>query len=105
MPTRRLSPDTALTISLQAGAGRRLEEGMSMEAVIDALRREAGGRSDLLAHAAGSLIGSFLAEPTITRPNEMLAAAALMVAGADPAAAVARADHVRQLRASSAHTT
>lgn len=105
MPSRRLSPDTALTISLQAGAGRRLEEGRNMEAVVDALRREAGGRGDLLAHAAGSLLGSFLAEPTIARPNEVLAAAALLVAGADLAAAVARADHVRELRSGSTHTT
>lgn len=105
MPSRRLSPDTALMISLQAGARRRLEDGISVDVVIDELRREAGGRDDLLAEAAGSLLGGFLAAPEISPPRVILAAASLVAAGADRARVVERAEKVRELHSAPTHTT
>lgn len=96
MPSRRLHPDTALTISLEAGARRRLEDGTPFEELVDQLRDEAAGRSDLLAQAAGGLLGLYLARPTATHPNTVTAYAALMAAGADPVAAVAVTDEARR---------
>ncbi|MDQ1106618.1 hypothetical protein [Nocardioides zeae] len=96
MPSRRLAPDTALKISLEAGARRRLEDGMPFEVVVEELRAEAAGRTDLLAQAAGSLIGLYLARPTATQPRSVAAFAALVLAGADPQALVERADESRE---------
>lgn len=95
MPSRRLHPDTALQTSLQAGAHRRLQEGLPFAEVVVELRAEAAGRADLLGQAAGSLIGLYLARPDATQPQVTAAFAALVMAGADTETLVASADEVR----------
>lgn len=69
---------------------------MPFEAVVEELRDEAAGHTDLLAQAAGSLIGLYLARPTATQPRAVAAFATLVLAGADPQALVARADESRE---------
>ena len=105
MPSRRLSPDTALTIALQAGARRQIEEGAPFADVVTHLRAEARGRTDLLAHAAGAMLGGYLAAGSIGVPNVMVAIAALVSAGADPAQTITQADQVRARVSSSPHST
>lgn len=95
MPSRRLDPDTALQTSLQAGAHRRLQEGLAFAEVVAELRAQAVGRADLLGQAAGSLIGLYLARPDATQPQITAAFAALVMAGADPGTLVTAADEVR----------
>ena len=105
VPSRRLSPDTALTIALQASGRRLIEDGVAFEDVAAHLRAEAAGRTDLLADAAGSVLGGYLAAGTIAVPNAMVTIAALVVAGAEPARAIAHADAVRARVGSGPHGT
>lgn len=105
VPSRRLSPDTALTIALQASGRRLIEDGVAFEDVAAHLRAEAAGRTDLLADAAGSVLGGYLAAGTTAVPNDMVTIAALVVAGAEPARAIAHADAVRARVGSGPHGT
>ena len=57
---------------------------ISVGAAVVELRRMAEGRADLLASAAGSQIGTYLASPRKTDPNHLLAGTLLVMAGAKP---------------------
>lgn len=57
---------------------------ISVGASVDELRQMAQGRADLLASAAGSQIGTYLASPRKTDPNHLLAGTLLVMAGANP---------------------
>ena len=56
---------------------------ISVAAAIDELRDMADGRSDLLANAAASQIGAYLASPRTVDPYHLLAGTFLVLAGAD----------------------
>ena len=56
---------------------------ISVAAAFDELRAMAGGRADLLANAAASLIGAYLASPKTTDPYHLLAGTFLVLTGAD----------------------
>ncbi|WP_447645183.1 hypothetical protein [Nocardioides zeae] len=96
MPSRRLTPETALRIRLETAPGRLLGEGQTFEQVVGALRDLAAGRGDLLADAAGALLGGYLASPRTTNPVRLAAFAALVAAGAEPDRTVSTADVVRE---------
>jgi hypothetical protein len=55
----------------------------SVAATIDELRDMARGRADLLANAAASQIGAYLASPRTVDPYHLLAGTFLVLAGAD----------------------
>ena len=55
----------------------------SIGAAVVELREMAEGRADLLASAAGSQIGTYLASPRTTDPYHLLAGTLLVLAGAD----------------------
>ena len=56
---------------------------ISVAAAIDELRDMADGRADLLANAAASQIGAYLAAPRSVDPYHLLAGTFLVLAGAD----------------------
>lgn len=100
MPRRPgLTPDQYLEISLNGTSIRLQREDVPGDEAVAQLRELAAGRSDLLAEAAGTHIGGWLARPGTTDPARMLSAAWLLLAGADPNLALEHAEVVR-LRAS-----
>lgn len=94
--SRRLDPDTALEIKLNAIARRHSHEHTPREEAVVDLRAIADGRTDLLATAAGSVLGGYLGAPCSTHPVDVYAAGLLILAGADPAKIVAHVDDVRR---------
>jgi hypothetical protein len=93
---RGLDPDTAIEIKLDANARRHSREDTPRDEAVADLRRIAGGRTDLLAVAAGSVLGGYLGAPTTSHPQDVYAAGLLILAGADPARIVAHVDDVRR---------
>jgi hypothetical protein len=96
VPKHRLDPDTALEISLNGTAGRRAGDSTPVPDAVNELRQLAAGRADMLARAAGAKLGGFLGAPGTTNPNDVLAAAYLLLAGADPESTRDEADVVRE---------
>ena len=68
------------------------EAGAQLEAMAD-------GRADLLAAAAGSILGGYLSRPGSTHPQALYAAALLVLAGADVDRIVEHVDRARRLSA------
>jgi hypothetical protein len=95
MPRSPLTPDTALEIALNGLAGRLAGDRTLARDAVAQLQRLATGRDDLLAKAAGGKLGGFMGQPGMTNPNDVLAAAYLLLAGADPEVARDEADRVR----------
>ena len=60
------------------------------------LEAMAGGRADLLAGAAGQILGSYLSRPGSTHPQVIHAVALLVLAGADVDLIVEHVDRARQ---------
>jgi hypothetical protein len=104
MPSRRLDPNTALEIALNGAAGRLAGTCTCATDIVAQLHRLANGRSDLLAKAAGGKLGGFMGSPGMTNPNDVLAAAYLLLAGADPEAARDESDVVRRRVGSSPYS-
>ena len=75
--------DTQQVVALVSRAQLLTDLEISVSAAIDELRGIAQGRSDLLASAAASQIGAFLASPHRTDPFHLLAGTFLVLAGAD----------------------
>jgi hypothetical protein len=96
MPTRRLAPDTALEIKLAGTAARLIDAGLPWGEIVERVQTLADGRTDLLALAAGGHLGGYLGDAGATNPTSLVAAAVLVLAGADAAAVVAYADAVRK---------
>jgi hypothetical protein len=96
VPSRRLSPDTAIEISLNAVARRLAYDYAPLDVAVEELRSLAAGRADLLANAAGLHLGGYLASATTEHPAIPYAAALLVLAGADPERVAASADRARQ---------
>lgn len=104
MASRSLDPDTALEIALNGFAGRLVSHNALPVEAIHELRTLADGRHDLLAQAAGGKLGGFMGSPGMTNPNDVLAAAYLLLAGADPEIARDEADTVRERLKSSSYS-
>ena len=94
--SRRLDPDTAIEIKLDAIARRHSHDHTPRDEAVADLRAIADGRADLLALAAGSVLGGYLGDPCATHPVDVYAAGLLILAGADPAQIVAHVDDVRR---------
>lgn len=93
---RGLDPDTAIEIKLDAIARRHSHEHTPRDEAVADLRAIADGRTDLLAMAAGSVLGGYLGAPRTTHPVDVYAAGLLILAGADPSKIVAHVDDVRR---------
>jgi hypothetical protein len=96
VPSRRLSPDTAIEISLNAVARRLACDYAPLDVAVEELRSLAGDRVDLLAKAAGLHLGGYLANPATEHPAIPYAAALLVLAGADPEQVASSADTARR---------
>ena len=75
--------DTQRELALIGRAQLLTDLETSIGAAVVELREMAGGRADLLASAAGSQIGTYLASPRTTDPYHLLAGTFLVLAGAD----------------------
>ena len=78
------------TVQSQGAFGR--EAVAELEAV-------AAGRADLLAGAAGSILGGYLSSPGTTQPQLVYAVAMLVIAAADVDLIVERVDRARSTTA------
>lgn len=76
--------DTQQEVALIKRAQLLTDLEISVGAAVVELRDMAHGRADLLASAAGSQIGAFLASPRKADPNHLLAGTLLVLAGASP---------------------
>ncbi len=77
----------------------------SIGAAVLELREMAEGRADLLASAAGSQIGSYLASPRKTDPHQLLAGTLLVLAGADSDLVDDAVESARRWTSLAAHLT
>lgn len=93
---RGLSPDTATEVKLDAVARRHGHQLTPVPQALSDLREIAGGRRDLMAAAAGSILGGYLGEPGTCNPVDIYSAGLLILAGADPDKIVAHVDDIRR---------
>ena len=77
----------------------------SITAAVLELREMSDGRADLLASAAGSQIGTYLATPRTTDPNQLLAGTLLILAGADSDLVEDAVESARRWTSMAAHLT
>lgn len=103
--SRGLSPDTAIEVKLDAVARRHGHELTPASDAIADLREIAGGRRDLMAAAAGSILGGYLGEPGVSNPVDVYSAGLLILAGADPDQIVEQVDDVRAVVQASRYGT
>lgn len=80
---RSSSHDTQREIALARRAELLTDLDTSIKAAVSELRAMSDGRPDLLAAAAASQLGTYIADPHATDPNHVLAGALLLLAGAD----------------------
>ena len=80
---RGISADVRLEVRLNGAATRLAHTETPMREAVEQLQALAGGRADLLAAAAGSILGGYLSSPGTTHPNAVYAVALLVLAGAD----------------------
>jgi hypothetical protein len=94
---RGLHPDARLEVALNGAATRLAHNEVPLREAIAQLEGMAGGRADLLAAAAGSILGSYLSRPGSTHPQAVYSVALLVLAGADIDRIVEQADRARRL--------
>ena len=96
MPTarRKPDPDRILCARLSGSAVRLARAGGPIEQAVAELRALAAGRGDLLAEQAGIMVGAWSAR--VDTRDHLLAAALLMLAGADHDAIARRVDVGRE---------
>jgi hypothetical protein len=99
-----IPPDTALEISLNGTAARLHHEGLPADEIIAELRKIANGRADLLAKAAATHLGGWLAAPGMSHPATVTIAGYLVQAGADPESITDLVDQVRRNASGSAYS-
>jgi hypothetical protein len=79
--SRGVHPDVRLEVRLNRAATRLAHQDASLREVVAQLEEMAGGRSGLLAAAAGQILGSYLSRPGSTHPQRVYAVALLVLAG------------------------
>lgn len=92
---RGISPDVRLGVRLNGTATRLAHAEVPLREAVAELEELAAGRADLLAAAAGSILGGYLAKPGMSHPQAVYAVALLVLAGADVDLLVERVDRAR----------
>jgi hypothetical protein len=88
--------DVRLEVALNGRATRLAYGSAPMEDAVEQLKTLAAGRADLLAGAAGQMLGGYLSRPGSTHPQMVYAVALLVIAGADVDRIVEHVDRARQ---------
>ena len=94
---RGTHPDVRLEVALNGAATRLAHADAPMWEAVEQLEAMANGRADLLAAAAGSILGGYLSRPGSTHPQALYAVALLVLAGADVDRIVEHVDGARGL--------
>ncbi len=102
---RRMSDDDYLEVAMSGNAQRHAREGTDHDVAVRELQLLAGGRSDLLAKAAGRIIGGWLAAPGMSHPSLLRAGLLLVEAGADPTQVTRWVDEGRRNATGGGHST
>ena len=105
MTYRSMTPDWRMEIDLAGTATRLAVENAHDADAVTELKFLAQGRADLLAEAAGGLLGAWLASPGTQHPNRVRGAWPLIAAGADPTAIARWTDEARAQMQQSTHGT
>ena len=92
-----MHPDVRLEVALNGAATRLAHDDMPMREAVGQLETMANGRADLLAGAAGQILGSYLSRPGSTHPQMIYAVALLVLAGADVDLIVEHVDRAREM--------
>lgn len=100
-----MTPDRRMEIALTGTATSLAVENVPEADAIAELKLLAQGRADLLAEAAGGLLGAWLAAPGTQHPNRVRGAWLLIAAGADPTAIARWVDEARAQITFDAHNT
>ena len=91
------SPDVRLEVRLNGTATRLAHADVPLREAVAELEALAAGRADLLAVAAGSILGGYLSRPGMSHPQAVYAVALLVLAGADVDLIVEHVDRARRL--------
>lgn len=95
--TKPASPLPAQTTPLGAEVEHLFySEFVSHDRAVAQLEAMAGSRTDRLAAAAGSILGSYLSRPGSTHPQAVYSVALLVLAGADVEHVVEHVDRARR---------
>ncbi|MEA2489633.1 MAG: hypothetical protein QOH21_1425 [Acidobacteriota bacterium] len=91
-----MHPDVRLEVRLNGAATRLAHQDAPLREAVAELEAMATGRADLLAGAAGQILGGYLSKPGMTQPQMVYAVALLVLAGADGDLIVGYVDNARQ---------
>ena len=90
-----MHPDVRLEVALNGAATRLAHTDVPLREAVAKLETMADGRADLLAAAAGSILGGYLSRPGSTHPQALYSVALLVLAGADVNLIVEHVDKAR----------
>lgn len=98
-----MSPDVRLGVRLNGTATRLAHAEVPLREAVAELEELAGGRADVLAAAAGSILGGYLSRPGMSNPQAVYAVALLVLAGADVDLIVEHVDRAREMSTDGFH--
>jgi len=91
-----MHPDVRLEVALNGAATRLAHADAPLREAVAQLEVMAAERTDLLAAAAGQILGGYLSRPGSTHPQAVYSVALLVLAGADVDLIVEHVDGARR---------